>query len=160
MRRTLDSHSRRRAGAFLAWGRGSRSAPDPGEPTLGAIAERLILDHVVDTGETTTSTTYYEPRYQWSGGISPERLSEGPATANSLKIFLDTSSSRISSVNSQSLRSISVVMLCGKPRRTSWSSPTARGVRHRSWHQDKHLAEPLLHKVKALGSRRIGRQGQ
>jgi len=79
MRRTLDSHSRRRAGAFLAWGRGSRSAPDPGEPTLGAIAERLILDHVVDTGETTTSTTYYEPRYQWSGGISPERLSEGPA---------------------------------------------------------------------------------
>jgi len=37
------------------------------------------LDHVVDTGETTTSTTYYEPRYQWSGGISPERLLEGPA---------------------------------------------------------------------------------
>jgi hypothetical protein len=78
MRQTLDSHSRRRPGPF------SHGAVDPGlrrdlgEPTLGAIAERLILDHVVDTGETTTSTTY-EPRYQWSGGISPERLSEGPA---------------------------------------------------------------------------------
>ena len=79
MRQTLDSHSRRRPGPF------SRGAVDPGlrrtraSPTLGAIAERLILGRVVDSDETTTSTTYYEPRYQWSAGISPERLSEGPA---------------------------------------------------------------------------------
>ena len=30
MRRTLDSHSRRRPGPFSLWGRGSRSALDPG----------------------------------------------------------------------------------------------------------------------------------
>ena len=58
LRRTLDSHSRRRPGPF------SRGAVDPGlrrtraSPTLGAIAERLILGRVVDTDETTTSTTY------------------------------------------------------------------------------------------------------
>ena len=78
MRQTLDFHSGRRPGPFSHGPWIPVCAGPWGVPTLGAIAERLILDHVVDTGETTTSTTY-EPRYQWSGGISPERLSEGPA---------------------------------------------------------------------------------
>ena len=97
---------------------------------------------------------------------------------NSVKIFLDTSSSSdllgqlpesevhlgrnvVRQATQDFLEFAGLGHITQQPARRGEHQLTARGVRRPfAASAEKHLAEPLLHKVKALGRGHIGRQGQ